>query len=60
LRKPKLIFNKIQHDTPTIQLWDGNYNGKPCPEGIYIITARLKYDRFEQKRDGITSFTLLR
>ena len=51
---------KLFQSTPTIQLWDGNYNGKPCPEGIYIITARLKYDRFEQKRDGRTSFTLLR
>lgn len=51
---------KLFQSTPTIQLWDGNYNGKPCPEGIYIITARLRYDRFEQKRDGRTSFTLIR
>lgn len=51
---------KLFQSTPIIQLWDGNYNGKPCPEGVYIITARLKYDRFEQKRDGRTSFTLIR
>ncbi len=51
---------KLFQSTPTLQAWDGNFKDKPCPEGIYIITARLKYDRFEQKRDGRTSFTLLR
>ncbi len=51
---------KIFQSTREIQHWDGNYLGKPCPEGVYIITARLKYERFEQKRDGRTSFTLLR
>ncbi len=51
---------KLFQSTPTLQTWDGNYNGKPCAEGVYIITARLKYDRFEQKRDGRTSFTLIR
>ncbi len=51
---------KIFQSTRQIQHWDGTYMGKPCQEGVYIITARLKYERFEQKRDGRSSFTLLR
>ena len=51
---------KLFQSTPTIQTWDGTYLNKPCPEGIYIIIARLRYDRFEQKRAGKTSFTLIR
>lgn len=51
---------KIFHSTRQIQHWDGTYMGKPCQEGVYIIVARLKYERFEQKRDGRSSFTLLR
>lgn len=51
---------QLFQSTKEIQKWDGNYNGKPCPEGVYIILARLHYDRFEQKRDGRSSFTLIR
>ena len=51
---------KLFQSTPTLQTWDGTYLNKPCPEGIYIIIARLRYDRFEQKRAGKTSFTLIR
>jgi gliding motility-associated-like protein len=51
---------KIFHSSKDVQSWDGTFMGEPCQEGTYIVVARLKYDRFEQKRDARTSFTLLR
>ncbi len=51
---------KVFQSTKEIQSWDGTFLGEPCQEGSYIVVARLKYDRFEQKRDARTSFTLLR
>ena len=41
------------------QLWDGSYNGKPAPEGVYVYTAAIVFlDNKTTKLKG--SVTLLR
>jgi gliding motility-associated-like protein len=58
-----LIFNRwgevVHAETNRFQGWDGRYNGRPCPDGIYQVIVRYR-DCFGVPAEFSGHVTLLR
>ena len=47
-----VMGQKVYTSSQSNQLWDGQYNGNPCPNGIYIYTLRAIHNQDEILQTG--------